>query len=98
MKKRTQLGVIYFHPKRLAVIYQIHASCFISSRGDVQSYWYCRHCLTHVECYMCFRDGTATIGGMRKRILGRRRPINTTPRKMSGRKTFMHRLVNTLLL
>lgn len=32
VKKGTSPGMIYFHPNRLVVIYQIHASCFISSR------------------------------------------------------------------
>lgn len=32
VKKGTRPGMIYLHPNRLVVIYQIHASCFISSR------------------------------------------------------------------
>lgn len=70
---------------------------YIVKTGDVQGYLYCIHCWTHVDCLMCFRDGTATIGGMRKRIQGSTRPMYTTPRKISGRKAYMHRLVNTLL-
>lgn len=70
---------------------------YIIKTGNVQGYLYCIHGLTHVDCLMCFRDGTATIGGMRKRIQGSTRPMYTTPRKMSGRKAYMHRLVNTLL-
>lgn len=30
VKKGTRPGMIYLHPNRLVVIYQIHASCFIS--------------------------------------------------------------------
>lgn len=32
VKKGSRSRMIYFHPNRLVVIYQMHASCFISSR------------------------------------------------------------------